>query len=44
MRLAWATDLHLNFVSQVQILENLRVTTGPAEYGMPRIQEVIEVE
>ena len=27
-----------------QVLENLRVVTGPAEYGRPELQRIIEVE
>ncbi len=29
---------------EVQVAENLRVVTGPAEYGGPETEEVIEVE
>lgn len=28
---------------EVQVLENLRVLTGPAEYGKPEIQRIIDV-
>jgi hypothetical protein len=28
----------------VQIVENLRVVTGPAEYGKPQSQRIFEVE
>ena len=35
---------HTHGGGEVQILENLRVATGAAEYGKPRIQQVIEVE
>jgi predicted phosphohydrolase len=35
---------HTHGGGQVQILANLRVVTGPAEYGEPQIQQVMEVE
>jgi 3',5'-cyclic AMP phosphodiesterase CpdA len=34
---------HTHDGSEVQVLENLRVLTGPAEYGKPVIQQVIDV-
>ncbi len=69
MRLAWMTDLHLNFVdaarvddflasvrdradavaisddfAEIQASDNIRVLTGEAEYGKPRINGILEVE
>ena len=35
---------HTHGGGEVQVLENLRVLTGPADYGKPRIQQVIDVE
>jgi hypothetical protein len=35
---------HTHGGGEVQVLENLRVVTGPAEYGRPEIQQVIDVE
>jgi predicted phosphohydrolase len=35
---------HTHGGGEVQVLENLRVATGAAEYGKPRIQQVIEIE
>jgi predicted MPP superfamily phosphohydrolase len=34
---------HTHGGGEVQVLENLRVLTGPAEYGKPVIQQIIEV-
>jgi len=34
---------HTHDGGEVQVLENLRVVTGPAENGNPEIQRVIEV-
>ena len=35
---------HTHDGGELQVLENLRVVTGPAEYGKPEIQQIIEVE
>ncbi len=35
---------HTHGGGEVRVLENLRVVTGAAEYGKPRVQRVIEVE
>ena len=35
---------HTHGGGEIQVLENLRVVTGPAEYGKPVIQQVIGVE
>ena len=35
---------HTHGGGELQVLENLRVVTGPAEYGKPEIQQVIDVE
>jgi predicted MPP superfamily phosphohydrolase len=35
---------HTHGGGEVQVLENLRVVTGPAEYGKPEIQQIIKVE
>jgi 3',5'-cyclic AMP phosphodiesterase CpdA len=35
---------HTHGGGDVQVLENLRVLTGPAEYGKPEIQRIIQVE
>ncbi len=35
---------HTHGGGEVQALENLRVVTGPAEYGEPEVQRIIEVE
>lgn len=35
---------HTHGGGELQVLENLRVVTGPAEYGKPRIERVIDVE
>jgi hypothetical protein len=35
---------HTHGGGELQVLENLRVVTGPAEYGKPRIQQIITVE
>ncbi len=34
---------HTQGGGEVQMAENLRVVTGPAEYGRPEIQQVFEV-
>jgi hypothetical protein len=34
---------HTHSGGEVHVVENLRVVTGPAEYGKPEIQRVIEV-
>jgi predicted MPP superfamily phosphohydrolase len=34
---------HTHDGGEVQVVENLRVVTGPAEYGKPQIQQIIEV-
>ena len=34
---------HTHGSGEIQVLENLRVVTGPAEYGKPQIQQIIEV-
>jgi predicted MPP superfamily phosphohydrolase len=34
---------HTHGGGEVQLLENLRVVTGPAEYGKPKIQPVLQV-
>ena len=34
---------HTHGGGEVQVLENLRVVTGPAEYGKPEIQRIIDV-
>jgi predicted MPP superfamily phosphohydrolase len=34
---------HTHGGGEVQVLENLRVLTGPAEYGKPRIQQLLQV-
>ena len=34
---------HTHGGGEVQVAENLRVVTGPAEYGEPEVQEVVEV-
>ena len=35
---------HTHGGGKVQVLDNLRVVTGPAEYGKPEVQRIIEVE
>jgi len=35
---------HTHGGGEIQVLENLRVLTAPAEYGKPDIQRIIEVE
>jgi predicted MPP superfamily phosphohydrolase len=35
---------HTHGGGEIQVLENLRVVTGPAEYGEPEIQRIIDVE
>ena len=35
---------HTHGGGEIQVLDNLRVVTGPAEYGSPEIQGIIEVE
>ena len=35
---------HTHGSGELQVLENLRVVTGAAEYGRPEIQRVIDVE
>ena len=35
---------HTHGGGEVQVAENLRVVTGPAEYGRPEIQRIVEVE
>jgi predicted MPP superfamily phosphohydrolase len=35
---------HTHGGGEFQALENLRVVTGPAEYGHPRIRQILEVE
>ena len=35
---------HTHGGGEIQVLENLRVVTGPAEYGKPEIQRIIDVE
>ncbi len=35
---------HTHGGGEVQVVENLRVVTGPAEYEKPTIQRIIEVE
>ena len=34
---------HIHDGGERQVSENLRVLTGPAEYGKPKIQRIIEV-
>ena len=34
---------HTHGSGEIQVLENLRVVTGQAEYGRPEIQQIIEV-
>jgi len=34
---------HTHGGGEVQVLENLRVVTGPEEYGKPEIQRIIDV-
>ena len=34
---------HTHDGGELEVLENLRVVTGPAEYGKPEIQQIIEV-
>jgi len=34
---------HTHGGGEIQVLENLRVMTGPAEYGRPEIQRVLEI-
>ncbi len=34
---------HTHGGGEIQVLENLRVLTGPAEYGKPEIERVIAV-
>jgi predicted MPP superfamily phosphohydrolase len=47
--LSWPPDKllvlcgHTHGGGELQVLENLRVVTGPAEYGKPVIQRIIEV-
>lgn len=50
MKLAWLTDVHLNFVSDedritslVEDLDNLEVFTGGARYGDPQLQPILNV-
>jgi hypothetical protein len=49
MKLAWLTDIHLNFLKApareafYQPLANLTVKTGKAEYYHPEIQAVFDV-
>jgi 3',5'-cyclic-AMP phosphodiesterase len=35
---------HTHGGGELQVLENLRVLTGPAEYGKPEIEQVLQVE
>ena len=35
---------HTHGGGEVQVLENLRVVTGPAEYGKPQIQQIFDIE
>jgi hypothetical protein len=35
---------HTHSAADVQILENLRVTAGAAEYGRPMVQPILEIE
>ncbi len=35
---------HTHGGGEVQVLENLQVVTGPAEYEKPGIQRIIEME
>ncbi len=34
---------HTHGGGEVKVLENMRVRTGPAEYGNPEIQRIIDV-
>ena len=34
---------HTHGGGEVQVLANLRVVTGPAEYGHPEIQRILEI-
>jgi hypothetical protein len=34
---------HTHDGGEVRVAENLRVVTGPAEYGRPKIPQVVEV-
>jgi hypothetical protein len=35
---------HTHHGGEVQMVENLRVVTGAAEYGRPQIQRIMDVE
>jgi hypothetical protein len=35
---------HTHDGGEIQVAENLRVITGPAEYGKPEIQQIIDVK
>ena len=35
---------HTHGGGEIQVLENLRVVTGQAEYGKPQIQQIMEAE
>jgi len=36
------TTSHTRGGGEVQVAENLRVVTGPAEYGQPEVQQIVE--
>jgi predicted MPP superfamily phosphohydrolase len=35
---------HTHGGGEIQVAENLRVVTGPAEYGKPKIQRIMELQ
>ncbi len=35
---------HTHSGGEISVAENLRVVTGPAEYGKPEIQQIMDVE
>jgi hypothetical protein len=35
---------HTHGGGEILVAENLRVVTGPAEYGKPEIQQIMDVE
>ena len=40
MRLAWATDIHLNFLATPDRHRFLESVNEPAEYGKPKIERI----
>ncbi len=44
MKLVLALCGRMHDGEKIQVLENLRGVTGPAEYGKPQIQQILQVE